>query len=84
MMKDFDEYQEDIDNPASENFDDSELDEMPPLPEYDENLDHEYEEAKASIDFSRTEDEQAYWQNRADELWEKRDEADFQARNNKK
>ena len=83
-MKDFDEYQEDIDNSVSENLDDSELDEMPPLPEYDENLDYEYEEAKASIDFSRNEDEQAYWQKRADELWEKRDEVDFQARNNKK
>lgn len=82
-MKDFDDYIEDIDDAFSEIPDSAETEEMPPLPEYDNGLEYEYQQAKDSIEFSRNEEERAYWQKRADELWEKRDEADFEARNNK-
>ena len=79
MMNDFEDYQEYEEDSPSENLND--LDVMPPLPENDNTLDYEYQQAKDSIDFSRNEEEQAYWQKRANELWEKRDEADFKRRN---
>lgn len=78
-MNDFKEYQEFADDSPSEELND--LDAMPPLPEYDKTLDYEYQQAKDSIDFSRNEEEQAFWQKRANELWEKRDEVDFETRN---
>lgn len=69
-----------------------ELDEIPedpddsesiqPTLQFCDSLEHQYEQAKLSIDLSRNRLEQEYWQKRSDELWEELDMDRF--RENKK
>lgn len=38
-------------------------------------LEHQYEQAKLSIEMSRTKEEEDYWIKRSDELWDEKDNA---------
>ena len=40
-------------------------------------IDQQYQNAKNDIDMSRSPEEQDYWQSRADELWNQRDELGY-------
>lgn len=83
---------EDVDPIDSESMNLDEIPEAPddsesiqPTLQFCDSLEHEYEQAKFSIDLSRNSIEQKYWQKRSDELWEELDMARFKEyMNNKK
>lgn len=48
-----------------------------------QNADNQYKAAKIDIEMSKSPEEQAYWQKRADELWQQRDVLDGKIEDNK-